>query len=534
MDIVRAFNVDDESHHILVKGSVEKPLFRAEDVGKALGIKDITSTIRNLDDRYKGMQKLQTLGGEQRVLFLTEPGLYRVMMRSNKKVCEHFQDWVFSVINEIRLKGTYELQKHLQREHESQLQLTLLESQQSHLQVTHRMLIDAYANQHVVYVARLLDAAPEDPLVKVGSTKDVKSRESNLRFEIGNFVYVAVVPCVDAYGLESYVHSRPQFASRRYTDVLANGKKSTEVAKLDAEWNLDEVVAMVTNNVAAFQKQTDRIKHEEWQRQDKLAAFYTSVRNDPELTTETKNMLLQRIVQPAVASVSVPKAPVDPPTCTDVHRHPQQQCIQQYDEDLHLVKSFDSITDAAAHVRGSRQSIIDASRLNMLYEGCRWLYVDASQKDVSQELGKTAGDMTPKQTMWRVAKLSVDETRVLHVYADKTKAARSINEAKGDVIERAMKGNTERGGFRWAMWDDLSEEVQGTYDKLVVAVTPNRACKVLCLHPHTGEQIGEPYNTVQEVYLKHKISPASLKKYSANGLVYKNYRWKILPNASSN
>ena len=63
---------------------------------------------------------------------------------------------------------------------------------------------------------------------------------------------------------------------------------------------------------------------------------------------------------------------------------------------------------------------------------------------------------------------------------------------------------------------------------MVVKVEPNRGNKVLCLHPETGEPVGEPFNTVQEVYLKHKISPVSLKKYSDSGLVYKGYRWRIV------
>ena len=531
MDIVRAFELDGAAHKVKVSGTVENPIFSANDIGAVLGVQNIRQLTANLDDEMKVVSQRYTLGGRQQATFVTEEGLYEILSNSRAAIAKRFRKWVYNIVKEIRLKGTYELQTHLEQEHESRLHLSLLESQQSHLQVTHRTLMDAYAKQHVVYVAKLLDVAPDEVFVKVGATKDVRAREANLRFEVGNFVYVGVIPCIDSYGLEAYVHNRPQFASRRYNQALPNGKTSKEVAKLDGEWSIGDVIALVKDNVAAFEKQTDRLRNEEWQRQDKIADTITSVLNHPDLSPEAKNAAMLCLPKSGMsASPPLQKRPVDIPAphCPDVHRHPQQQSIQQYDEDLRFVRSFDSITDAAAHVRGTRQNIIDASRLDMLYEGSRWRYVERSAKDIPQALAATLGDMTPKQTTWRVAKLTVDETRVLQVYADKTKAARSINESKGDVIDRAIKNNTERGGYRWAMWDDLSRVVQDTYDRPLTVSTPNRGCRVLCLHPQTGEQIGDPYNTVQEVYLKHKISPASLKKYSDNGLIYKGYRWRIL------
>ena len=220
---------------------------------------------------------------------------------------------------------------------------------------------------------------------------------------------------------------------------------------------------MVKDNVAAFEKQTDRRRNEEWQRQDTLATTIASVLSDTDLTPDTKNMLLKRVAEPAADSTSVQKQPVDAPLpCPDVHRHPQQQSIQQYDEDLRFVRSFDSITDAAAHVRGTRQNIIDASRLDMLYEGSRWRYVERSAKDIPQALAATLGDMTPKQTTWRVAKLTVDETRVLQVYADKTEGCQKHQREQGRRDRPCdQKQHGERRLPFWAMWDDLSRVVQG-------------------------------------------------------------------------
>ena len=50
------------------------------------GIKQPTRAVEHLDNDEKGVSIIHTLGGEQEMLTVTEPGLYRLVMRSRKKV----------------------------------------------------------------------------------------------------------------------------------------------------------------------------------------------------------------------------------------------------------------------------------------------------------------------------------------------------------------------------------------------------------------------------------------------------------------
>jgi len=77
MDIVKAFNTNDLHTEIVIKGTVNDPLFRASDVGLVLDIKIINSVIRDFDESEKVLHTMHTLGGTQEVTFLTEKGLYR-------------------------------------------------------------------------------------------------------------------------------------------------------------------------------------------------------------------------------------------------------------------------------------------------------------------------------------------------------------------------------------------------------------------------------------------------------------------------
>ena len=111
MDIVRAFNTNDLHTEIVIKGTNDKQLFRASDVGVVLDITIIRSVIRDFDESEKIVHTMQTIGGLQEVTFLTEKGLYKVLFRSRKPIAKKFQDWVFEVVNEIRLHGKYEMEK---------------------------------------------------------------------------------------------------------------------------------------------------------------------------------------------------------------------------------------------------------------------------------------------------------------------------------------------------------------------------------------------------------------------------------------
>jgi hypothetical protein len=56
---------------------------------------------------------MPTLGGTQQVTFLTEPGLYKLIMRSDKAEAVKFQEWVMcDVLPSLRKTGAYKLECH--------------------------------------------------------------------------------------------------------------------------------------------------------------------------------------------------------------------------------------------------------------------------------------------------------------------------------------------------------------------------------------------------------------------------------------
>ena len=83
-----------------------EPWFVAKDVCDALGL-DHTA-LRKLDADEKGRDSIPTLGGTQQMTMVSEPGFYRLVMKSRKPEAKAFQRWVtHEVLPAIRRDGGY-------------------------------------------------------------------------------------------------------------------------------------------------------------------------------------------------------------------------------------------------------------------------------------------------------------------------------------------------------------------------------------------------------------------------------------------
>lgn len=83
--------------------------FVATDAAKALGY---VNTSKAISDHCKGVTKRDTLteGGMQKLNFIPEGDLYRLIARSKLKSAERFEEWVFDeVLPTIRKTGSYSL-----------------------------------------------------------------------------------------------------------------------------------------------------------------------------------------------------------------------------------------------------------------------------------------------------------------------------------------------------------------------------------------------------------------------------------------
>lgn len=86
----------------------DEPMFYLADVCKALELTQPSKVKERLNE--KGVRSIPTLtkGGEQKLLYINEPNLYKTIFQSRKDSAERFTDWVTGeVLPSIRKNGGY-------------------------------------------------------------------------------------------------------------------------------------------------------------------------------------------------------------------------------------------------------------------------------------------------------------------------------------------------------------------------------------------------------------------------------------------
>ena len=86
----------------------DEPWFVAKDVCEALELDNVSRAVERLDDDEKGITSIHTLGGEQEMLTINEPGLYTLILGSRKSEAKAFKRWVtHDILPAIRKTGHY-------------------------------------------------------------------------------------------------------------------------------------------------------------------------------------------------------------------------------------------------------------------------------------------------------------------------------------------------------------------------------------------------------------------------------------------
>lgn len=101
------FNFNEHGVRVVLDENQE-PWFCLTDVYKSLDISRTSRLFRELDAKGVADCHILTNGGTQKLKFINEPNLYRIIFRSNKPQALSFQDWVFAeVLPSIRKTGSY-------------------------------------------------------------------------------------------------------------------------------------------------------------------------------------------------------------------------------------------------------------------------------------------------------------------------------------------------------------------------------------------------------------------------------------------
>jgi prophage antirepressor-like protein len=85
-----------------IYGDFENPLFLAKDVATWIETQNVSQMLSKIDEDEKGIYNVYTLGGNQDVWFLTENGLYEVLMLSRKPIAKQFKKAIKELLHNLR------------------------------------------------------------------------------------------------------------------------------------------------------------------------------------------------------------------------------------------------------------------------------------------------------------------------------------------------------------------------------------------------------------------------------------------------
>lgn len=95
--------------NIITFGNLENPLFLAKDVAEWIGYdsSSVNKMLSNVDENEKLNGIIFRAGQNREMCFLTEDGLYEVLMQSRKPIAKKLKKEIKKILRQIRLTGGY-------------------------------------------------------------------------------------------------------------------------------------------------------------------------------------------------------------------------------------------------------------------------------------------------------------------------------------------------------------------------------------------------------------------------------------------
>ena len=509
MDLVKAFIDNELTAEINIQGTSDDPLFQANQIGKLLDIKDINSTIRDFDDDEKEAHSMHTLGGEQKVIFLTEIGLYKLLGMSRKPIAKKFNKWVTTVIREIRKTGQYKLEGELKNVIEN----SKLEIEKNR----HNLLIEKYNNIPGAYFGKIQEI-DDKLIIKIGSTHDIDRRTIDLKKYFSSFILLDFFEANRYRALETSLLKDANIKQYEYIEPI-NGHVSTETFLIPKEF-------YTTMLGIAKRKQKD------YQGITEEHAFELEKQKNEILLLEKQKELELIALQKLQIQNSIPPTPIikEVPLPYIINKDlkiNKGKKIQKYTLDGKLVNTYNGLNIAARiEPRISESGLKNAIKNKTIYKNHRWLGLDRDKPDDTiQEIGESKNIIV--QNLEFIAMLDINKENIIHVFPDQLSAAQSRHFISTVPIHNAIKKNRICSGHWFMHYNKCSDELKNKYLETNTLPEINRrhnAISVKQLHPVTNEIIKE-FKSCAEVQRNFQMDLSKLKQVIKDDIVYKGYKW---------
>ena len=487
MDIVKAFNANDLHTEIVIKGTLDDPLFRASDVGVVLDISNIRTSIVDFDESEKrAVHTTDGTGRLQDITFLTEKGLYKVLFRSRKPIAQKFQNWVCDVIKEIRVTGIYNMQKEIDKKQEelektkdemASLEDTKKKEYETKLEKEkvlerEKILLKEYDTAcSIVYVIKVKTLEHVGKyIIKIGeSRRGISGRYNEHKSKYEECVLLDCFCVQRSKDFENFIHNHDSVRLNRVTD-LKNHEKEHELFLIGRNLSYQTLHQIITSNMKNFNEvntsslelEIEKLKLLIQMKEDKnenglLHELVNSVKQLSGKVDANEKRMKEMMEKMSTSQVKITTGF----NTTLVTLGPRLQKI--HSDTLELVKVYESVSEAMKENPDiKRPSMNKAVRENTVYHGYRWLLVDRDLDPSVVHGTVLPTKKTRPQNLGYIAQLNGDKTKILNVYIDR-KTAAQFNGYESSGLDVPVKKSTISRGFYYKLYDDCDEELRTTF-----------------------------------------------------------------------
>jgi prophage antirepressor-like protein len=539
MEVVKAFNENNLHTEIVIKGTYQEPLFRANDIAEILEMGNIRSTIQNFDKSEKVVHTMDTLGGSQRVTFLTEKGLYKILFKSRKPIAETFQNWVCEVIKEIRLNGVYNLQKQLEKQ-QKEMQL-LEENKNKEMEekvilekelVREKILFKEYDNVgNMIYIIKVKNNDDGTYIVKLGhSTKGIKERYNECKSKHKNILLLSCFAVDKSYNFEQFLLNHKNICPSRVSN-LPKHESEKELVLIGKELTYNLLIKIIEDNISNYNYKVSELLFENELLKSKLEMNQNNINNEliMELIQSNKILLnkvssLEQSNQEILNKLNSQQTKVT----TGFNQQlptlgPRLQKINP--ENLQLIKVYETVTELMNEDKNiKRPSIMKAIQENTVYRGFRWLLVERNLDPNIIHLIEPTKE-TKIQNIGYIAKLDATKSEILNVYLDRKTAAQLNGYQSSSALDNPVKNGTITNGYYYILYNHCDEDLINNFEEH--HGTP-------LLYKNGVGQFDSANNMTNEFSCKYdcikelKMSDKTLAKCINNNIAYNGFFYKEL------
>jgi len=570
MDILKIFSLlekeDGESHHINIQGTVDDPLFQANQIGKILELKNIHDTIKDFSDDEKGLFISDTLGGKQETNFLTELGLYRLLGRSRKPIAATFQKWMVKTIKEIRITGMYQLKS------ENEVDRKIIEYNCS--LKNHRIFLNVFDDKNVVYIFKLFSLEKDNFVIKIGHTDNINERIQNISssYHTNQPILLDVFEIYNNCNCEKQIRKNEFIQKFRYsTNVKKNGEISRETYLVNTE-QYEEFIKIIIDIKKSYfltesqslkmkieleEKRTETIRLQcEYgikQKELEIKQRELAIRQK-ELDLEIKKIELENNKFTVIEHKSE-KYDDEENNCDDK----ESDCDTDDDEeeinildrftiktrkngayvpvvyqytpnDLTCwIKKWDCPMDVERNMNDiSPARLRAAAKNNTIYKGFRWIFVNRNLEP-PEEIDPTIHTRHKSPEVHFIAMIDIKKTKIMAVYKNQKEAVEARN-MKCNSFTRAIKEQSVSSGHYWNYFDNCSTEMKEEYlahSKLPEKYVPNNGKQVQQIDPKTNKVI-KIYSSNREICKLFQMSCTKLKDVIKNNEIHQGFKWNAV------